>query len=286
MTERNEARLHLESSMRSPGGSKTSVLRLHSVRVLVVDDCEVSREIARRVLERDGATVVLAECGLEAIEHLRVRPNALDVVLMDIQMPELDGCETTRRIRAKYSPAELPVIAVAAPVLSSERQRAHAAGIQDFVSKPYEASALTECILRHLSLAGAAPWPVIAGADADAARRQWGGDAEIYLSMLERLLGEFDAQVPPTIPRSSDEFAAYAKTLHKLRGGASVLQVKGIYKLADALEQSCHASSRDRVFSLSAELAEELGGLRQSVNRARANRDRRQPPSPSAPSLT
>jgi CheY-like chemotaxis protein/HPt (histidine-containing phosphotransfer) domain-containing protein len=270
-----------------------SIHPLDGVRVLVVDDCEVTQEIARRVLERQGATVMLAGDGVAAITHLRASPGAVDIILVDLQMPRLDGLETTRRIRADPGLAGLPVIAVTGASRRPKRTVAYAAGMNDFIVKPYEPSALTACILRHLSRAssdvtpsvGAAPigpqtqgnaWPVIDGVDAVVARQKWGDDADVYLSMLERLIDEFDRQVLPAIASKSRDFSGLASALHKLCGGACVLGANAIYRIASALERACESGARDGIPALAAALATEVDCLRKSLScEAQAWSDRR-----------
>jgi CheY-like chemotaxis protein len=122
---------------------------LLGVRVLVVDDSDINLDVAKRILELEGARVGLAGNGLEAFDLLRARPQAYDVVLMDVQMPVLDGHAATRRIRVELGLTKLPIIALTAGALSSERQRAAAAGMDDFIIKPFDVDSLVGGILRH-----------------------------------------------------------------------------------------------------------------------------------------
>jgi len=165
--------------------------------------------------------------------------------------------------------------------------------VDDFIVKPYAASGLTACILRQLSRAssdvtpavGAAPigpqtqahaWPVIDGVDSVVARQKWGDDADVYLSMLERLIDEFDHQVLPAIASNSRDISGLASALHKLCGGACVLGANAIHRIASALERACESGSRDRISALAAELATAVDCLRKSLRReAQAWSDRR-----------
>jgi CheY-like chemotaxis protein len=230
--------------------------RLLGVRVLVVDDSEINQEVAKRILELDGATLRLAADGQQAIELLQSEPGSIDIVLMDVQMPVLDGCEATRRIRAELGLTTLPIVAVTAGALSNERQRAYAAGMNDFISKPFDAPALTRCVLRHLRPANLefdspggvltnpadgipAPWPAIEGIDAEDARGRWAGDTDLFLSMLERLLDEFGEVRAPPADADAGMLANLARAMHKLRGGACMLGAKEIQTLAADLETAC-----------------------------------------------
>ena len=105
------------------------------LRVLAVDDIAVNQRLVATILEREGYRVDLASNGLEAVDALRNRPY--DVVLMDVQMPEMDGLEATRRIRALgEGVCNTPVIAMTANAMQGDRERCLQAGMNDYLSKP------------------------------------------------------------------------------------------------------------------------------------------------------
>lgn len=114
----------------APAAAPVSKRRL----VLVVDDDEISRSVASQLLQRQGCTVELATSGQAAIE--RARAGAFDLIFMDCQMPELDGFETTRRIRAALGAAAPSIVALTANTSLADRERAVSAGMVDFVVKP------------------------------------------------------------------------------------------------------------------------------------------------------
>jgi CheY-like chemotaxis protein len=118
---------------------------LHAAKVLLVEDNVVNQMLARRLLERLGATVTIADTGMAAIERLTL--SAFDAVLMDCQMPELDGYEATRRIRkgaAGAAARDIPIIALTANALSGDRERCLEAGMNDYLVKPLDPLALRE----------------------------------------------------------------------------------------------------------------------------------------------
>ncbi len=115
--------------------------------ILVVEDEQVNRMMAQRMLEKMGHTVTCAENGLLALE--RLRKERFDVVLMDIQMPEMDGLSATRHIRAATdmaSPSDLPIIAISAHASRGNRQEALSNGMTDYVVKPFERADLERAI--------------------------------------------------------------------------------------------------------------------------------------------
>jgi len=123
---------------------------LHRMRVLLAEDNIVNQKLARRILERLGADVTVADNGEAAIAELAA--SAFDVVLMDCQMPVLDGYEATRRIRAGAAGAAastIPVIALTAHALSGDRDRCLAAGMNEYLTKPIDPHAL-KCRLEEL----------------------------------------------------------------------------------------------------------------------------------------
>ena len=137
----------LMTEMRSAAGPCAKALS--GARLLVVDDTETNREIAVKLLSLQGAICEAAGNGREAIERLRADPGAFDLVLMDVQMPDMDGLEATRVIRHDLALADLPVIALTAGALASQRELALAAGMNGFIAKPFR--------LREL-VAALAPW--------------------------------------------------------------------------------------------------------------------------------
>lgn len=123
--------------------------RLDGLRILAVDDNRINLYLLQKLLQRAGASVILAADGQQAVQTLEASPHAFDVVLMDIQMPVLDGLSATRVIRTDLGLADLPIIAVTAGVLVEEREAAMAAGMNDFVAKPVDLEHLAEAIRRH-----------------------------------------------------------------------------------------------------------------------------------------
>ena len=112
-------------------------------RVLIVEDDDIIQKVAATILERAGCTVVVAADGLEALKDLGV--SSYDLILMDCQMPNLDGFETTRRIRADAGPAaNIPIIAMTANALGGDREKCLEAGMNDYLCKPVSATELRQ----------------------------------------------------------------------------------------------------------------------------------------------
>jgi two-component system sensor histidine kinase/response regulator len=135
----------LTSGMRKASASN----RLQGARILVVEDNEINQQIAYELLRSEGAEVDPAVNGRDAIEKLAMASSPYDVVLMDVQMPEMDGYEATRRMRAEKWGKDIPIVAMTAHALNEERQKALEAGMDDHISKPIDPEAMFETIRKY-----------------------------------------------------------------------------------------------------------------------------------------
>jgi len=136
----------------SPEARETApIAELQGARVLLVEDHELNRLVATRILERAGAEVAAVTNGREALECLRT--EAFDLVLMDIQMPQMDGHEATWRIRNELHLSEqvLPIVALTATTLTQESRHAMATGMSGYVLKPFRPEVLTRRIAELLA---------------------------------------------------------------------------------------------------------------------------------------
>ena len=252
---------------------------LRGLRVLVVDDSDINLEVAQRILELEGARVTLARNGRQACELLKVGPGAFDVVLMDVQMPVLDGYEVTRCIRSELG-LTVPIIALTAGALTSERQRAINSGMNDFITKPFDPRELVHTLVHYLPPAClndaqptpapreeptpfARPWPEIDGIDSPDVSRRLGGDSVLFRSMLKRLLEEFD----DVVVAESDAASArsQAARMHKLKGSAGMLGARDIHRLATAAEAACRAGDGVQAVAHSVALAAHLRRLKENA---------------------
>lgn len=123
---------------------------LSGIHLLVVDDNEFNLELARTILASHGANVDVAMNGQQAVDWLHANPEGVDLILMDVQMPVLDGYSATQCIRRDPRWQMLPIIALSAGVLQEERNRALDEGMDDFVSKPFKVEDLLKVIRHHV----------------------------------------------------------------------------------------------------------------------------------------
>jgi len=244
--------------------------RLQGVRVLLVDDSDINLQVAGRLLELEGALVQPARDGAEALRWVQQRAD-FDIVLMDVQMPVMDGLEATRRIRAMPERAGLPVVALTAGNTDTEHRRAREAGLQDILSKPIDPELLVQGVRRLLGRAPVVPavapvvndtpdWPQIEGIDANDSRRRLAGDVKLMRSMLRRMLMLCEECLgePATTPEQRQALAAL---MHKLKGSAGTLGAKSIAALAGQVEAACQPDQAGAVAPLLAQLGDETRRL-------------------------
>jgi PAS domain S-box-containing protein len=250
-----EARRH-RGELRAEVSRATAVRRLQDLRVLVVDDSEINRDVARSILAGEGAVVASAEDGQTALTMLKEQPGAFDIVLMDMQMPVMDGYVTTRHMRSIDALARLPVIALTAGAFSTQRTLALEAGVDDFVAKPFEVDQLVQAILdlvRRSRIDGvetqvegkgthATPpaarqpvQPVVVSPqvlNAERALRVWGEPAHL-LTYLRKFAASHQATARQLAELPPDAAAALA---HQVKGAAAQLGLEQLAGLAGQME--------------------------------------------------
>jgi diguanylate cyclase (GGDEF)-like protein len=231
--------------------------------VLVVEDNLVNQRIVVEFLGQLGIAAEPVADGETALERLQQAPTGYALVLMDIQMPGMDGYETTRRLRADPRLRELPVIAITAHVLASDQQRCYAAGMNDHISKPFDQAVFAATMARWMTLPAApvAPpavagpaWPAAGPGDAAGAtalpERPWidaaagvrhvGGDPDLCLSLLGDFLSSYDPCLATLVPEAAEQGGdTVARLAHMLRVTAPVLGAERVAELAAAAAVRC-----------------------------------------------
>jgi PAS domain S-box-containing protein len=229
---------------------------LSGVRVLVVDDSDINLEVAQRILERQGAHVTTCSDGGSALATLRTHHEDIDVVLMDVQMPFVDGNEATRRIRGELRLTSLPIVALTAGALVGERQRSLDAGMNDFISKPFDPQVLIRKVRRLVETARGEPIPMVfddekahskhderpflRSIDAAVVQQMFGDDLSLFKSLLARMLRDY-AQfgLPPAVSLTDEPACQQLRGLaHKLKGSAGMIGATTVMRLAGAVERA------------------------------------------------
>jgi PAS domain S-box-containing protein len=226
--------------------------RLAGVCVLLVDDSDINREVGQRILAGEGAHVVLAENGQQAIDLLGQTPERIHVVLMDLHMPVMDGHTATQHIRGPMGLRALPIVALTASPLASARAQALNAGMNGFLSKPLDPQTLLDSVQR-LAMDGAMArttpgevWPATHAPFQDPA-------------FLARLVTHLDQEHRPWLNATQSPEARLVADdirakLHKLMGSAGMLGLTQLHLCArqahDLLETEPPQSLRDSLHTV------------------------------------
>ena len=225
-----------------------------SARILMVEDNALNQEVANGLLSELGLSATVVGDGRAALEALR--RDGFDLVLMDVQMPVMDGMTATRRIRADDRLRDLPVVAMTAGALASDRAACLAAGMNDVVTKPIDADDLRRALATWLPVRGGAnrtppdddakaPDALprgVPGLDVDRGLRFTRNRPDLYLRILRGFLDDqrdLPAHLRAALAR--DDLALAARLAHTLRGLASGLGAHALSAAAEALE----AAARD-----------------------------------------
>ncbi|MFY0654841.1 MAG: response regulator, partial [Cyclobacteriaceae bacterium] len=213
--------------------------------ILIVDDNNVNRTVAGQILEKSGCKVDLASGGAEAIE--KVRNSPYDLVFMDIQMPEMDGVEATRRIKLLDKKEMLPsIIAMTAYSMEEDRSKFLSQGLDDYIAKPIKASGLINKVKEYLLFEPAEvdndifedqPSELIINQNTLNQLFKYGGQ-ELVNSVLE----DFESEAGQQINEFSgfmrkEDVESLKKELHTLKGSAGTLGIERLEKYAIDLER-------------------------------------------------
>ena len=225
-------------------------------RILLAEDNEINQQVAKEILEDAGLVVTIAENGKEAVA--RAIEGGFDAVLMDVQMPVMDGFAATKAIRQWEGPREpkLPVIAMTASAMTQDREAAAAAGMNDHVSKPIVINELFSALLKWIApgardlpaevaarLTGkksddAVPLlPDLPGIFVESGLARAGGNQKFYLNLLNKFYTDFQgvaAQIQTAVADGDQELAV--RLAHTVKGVAGTIGAKDLQAVAGELE--------------------------------------------------
>ncbi|NJD08119.1 MAG: response regulator, partial [Methylococcaceae bacterium] len=255
-----------------PGAAAACHRPLEGLRLLVVEDNPLNRQVARELLTHAGAEVQVANDGPQGIEAVASAWQPFDAVLMDIQMADMDGYEATRILRREMG-ATLPIIAMTANALKSDRDACLAAGMNDHVGKPIDMRQLANAILRQCGRALAAapppaspPPPVAAPAiDLAAALARLDNNRSLYAALAR----QFAADPGDILQRAGEclkqgDRAGAARELHTLNGLAATLGARDLARMATDAEARIRDGGDETLLRpFDAALAETAATLRQ-----------------------
>jgi CheY-like chemotaxis protein/HPt (histidine-containing phosphotransfer) domain-containing protein len=252
-------------------GEEAQRLEVPPQRILVAEDVEINRAILRATLTRQGHRLRFAVDGVQALEMLQSEP--FDLVLMDVQMPNMDGVEATRRIRQLPPPlGQIPIVGLTANVMARERERYLGAGMDDCLAKPIDWDILNAAIARFAGALSARPLPADSGGvsatmlideRAIDALRKMAEEGELAELMAAGMQGV------DTACTAMAREGATADTLrhhaHKVKGSAGTLGLARISALAADIEQAAERGETPR--ELVSQLYEAIFATREELER-------------------
>ncbi|MGL4316203.1 MAG: response regulator [Pseudomonas sp.] len=248
-------------------------------RVLLVEDNELNREVACGLLQESGLLIDEAEHGGIALDLLRASPDGhYALVLMDMQMPVLDGIACTEVLRREARFAELPIVAMTANAMPADRERCLAAGMNDHLGKPIDPGELWRTLGRWLPareepLAAVQPQEVgldwqLPGVDLASGLRRVLGKPELYQRLLGKFAAsqaDFPAQLRAALAAGEEESAE--RLVHSLKGLAGNLGALDLATQAAALESAIKDARHDELPGLLGELEQSLVALVAAIAR-------------------
>ena len=261
---------------------------LDGLHLLVVDDNEYNREVARRIFESGGATVNTCDDGQQAVDWLNIAESAPDVVLMDIQMPVLNGYEATAAIRAMPQYKDLPIIALTAGAYESNRRAALDAGMNEFLSKPFDVEKayrkIKYVVTKELS-PGSIVKPIKQPAKTDSSLSEtnyhlfdfkealvrWGSQ-ETLEQYLQLFIRDYAGASASMSEMSTEEVATYA---HKYKGAASALCLEKLQDIATEIQDSAEQGlfNKESVDALKTAFDETEALINQKIIRKSSNQE-------------
>ncbi|MGK5005460.1 response regulator [Janthinobacterium sp. LB2P70] len=228
---------------------------LRGAWLLLVEDNEVNQEVAQHILNDAGIRVDIASNG--AIALAKIAENAYDGVLMDCQMPVMDGYQATRKLRQDPRYSNLPVIAMTANAMVGDKEKCLDAGMNDFIAKPIDVAQLFGTLARWIAPATPqemaavvaqpeAELPVIAGLKMAEAMRRVGGNAALMRKLLDRFVEtQFDAMQRIVAAIENNQLETAIREAHTLKGLAGNIGAGGLADSAARVEHLLSLGSHD-----------------------------------------
>jgi PAS domain S-box-containing protein len=249
-----------------------------SGRVLLAEDNAVNQKVARRFLERMGCEVTAAETGAEAVRACA--EGSFRLVLMDVQMPVMDGYEATRQIRSlEIAPAHIPIVALTANAMSGQLERCVEAGMDALLTKPLDVEQLEETLERfglsakgitdvepHTDVTSVGARPTTAPIDLARLEETTEGDTAFAADLLQSYLVDSSgllAQIRASVSLGDRRQLAHA--VHQLRGSSANIHAVPLRDACSRLEQAALEESPALLERLVAQLAEEAARVRDAV---------------------
>ena len=254
--------------------------------ILLVEDNEINQQVAKEIIEETGLIVEIAGNGEIAVEMVRQSgiPSKYKLVLMDLQMPVMDGITATQEIRKMHDYITLPILAMTADAMAGVKEKVLEAGMMDMLTKPIDPNVVYKKILKWMVRAGGIKLqnsvamkqdveqndlviPEIPGLETEVALQRLNGNKKLYLSILEKYYQNnlnFIQDITVLITASDSE--SLKRQFHTLKGLSGSVGAAEIQQLAQELEQLVESAQLDKLQSLLPSLDEKMKVLFEEIH--------------------
>ncbi len=247
------------------------------VSILLVEDNPINQRVATEMLSRAGIRVDAADNGLSAISA--IKKKRYDVVLMDVQMPEMDGIEVTRIVRSELNMQDLPIIALTAHTMVGDRDRCLDAGMNDYLSKPIDRASLLNILKKNIGLKSGqfdhmpgacdsadTQMPAFArkvpGLDVADGLTRLGNDWDLYVDVLQEYCEHYRDFLPEIKKLvTKKEFATARQKAHALKGAAANVSAGNLSEAAHQMEMACADENAQKASRLLPEIEAALSEI-------------------------
>jgi signal transduction histidine kinase/CheY-like chemotaxis protein/streptogramin lyase len=259
-----------ETTSADPGSEPLVKSSATAPRILLAEDNEVNQEVTRKILERRGYRVTIARTGQEAVTF--VEQDSFDAILMDVQMPEMDGMAATAAIRERErtTGAHVPIIAMTAHAMKGDRERCLNAGMDSYISKPVQAQQIVDTLNQYLLI-------VERSADIDRSEDEAPFNPAFALDraegdhvLLERMVKLFIDQSAKLLPEMAKALAigdaqALERAAHKLRGSMGIFGAAPATRAANRLEELARSGALGTAVDVFEIFSEQVDRLRTAL---------------------
>ncbi|MBF0448471.1 MAG: response regulator [Magnetococcales bacterium] len=243
--------------------------QLSGARILLVEDNEINQQVAQEILKAMDAEVTVANNGLESV-NLAIGGH-FDAVLMDVQMPVMDGFAATEEIRKQISSDVLPILAMTANVMAGDREKCLKVGMNDHIAKPIEPARLYDALIRHIRAKPGTPpnqpdsfvittdqshgpdavaFPDLAGIDVKTGIRNVGGNQDLYLKILTKYTNnQRNAAKIMAASLQNGHLKEIIQTAHTLKGVSATIGATTLAMLAATIEKAVQEQKKSKRIS-------------------------------------
>lgn len=262
--------------------SSLDIAKLQGAHILLVEDNEINQELAKELLESNGMLVTLANNGLQALNQLKL--NTFDGILMDCQMPVMDGFEATKAIRAQSKYTSLPIIAMTANAMVGDKEKVMSVGMNDHIAKPIDVAKMFKVMAKWIKPSGyqkesdvrnneleisSESFTSLYGIDSEAGLKITQGNTHLYNKLLMKFKEsqrDFIEQFISAL--ESNDHSAAEFLVHTLKGVSGNIGATTLYEYADHLEFQCREKlNKEEILSTITQPQMELSHILDSLDK-------------------